>query len=118
MGHYDIRYSDDPDDEEFWDDPLGEDSLEEEEDLDEEDDLLEPEAGYRSGEHDVNISREVDAQGNEVWYAEDATVPGGSSMGNSIEEAMEGMEDRRKEYREMLKRSRRKNLSDSEESQP
>ncbi len=54
----------------------------------------------------TEISMEVDDDGNEVWYAEDPKIPGSSSLGNSLEEAMEGMEDRRREYREMISGSR------------
>jgi predicted RNase H-like HicB family nuclease len=57
-------------------------------------------------EDDVEISMEIDADGREVWYAEDPKIPGSSSIGNSAEEAVDGMEDRRREYREMLRQSR------------
>ncbi len=67
-----------------------------------------PESGYSTGEHDVDISMEIDEDGNEVWSAEDSKVPGSTSKGHSVEEAMEGVEDRRREFREMLKRSREK----------
>ncbi len=71
----------------------------------------------RSGsadEDDVEISMEVDAHGNEIWYAQDPRVPGSSSMGHSAEEAVEGLEDRRKHYRDMLRRSRDGDLADEE----
>jgi len=61
-----------------------------------------------SGEHDVEISLEVDDAGRELWYAKDPRVPGSNSMGHSAEEAVDGLEQRRREYREMLKKSRTK----------
>lgn len=73
---------------------------------------------YRSGEQDVEISREFDQDGNEVWYAEDGKVPGGTSMGSSIEEAMEGLDDRRRAYREMLRKSREKSEDEEEIPEP
>ncbi len=73
-----------------------------------------PESGYSTGEQDVDISMEIDEDGNEVWSAEDSQVPGSTSKGHSVEEAMEGVEDRRKEYRDMLKRSRKKRDFDEE----
>jgi predicted RNase H-like HicB family nuclease len=60
-----------------------------------------------SGEQDVRISMEVDEKGNEVWFAKDPRVPGSSSIGHSAEEAVEGLEDRRRKFREMLKKSRK-----------
>lgn len=59
-----------------------------------------------TGERGVEISMEIDEQGNEVWYANDAEVPGSTSMGHSVEEAVEGVEDRRRVYRELRRRSR------------
>ena len=56
----------------------------------------------------VNISLEIDEDGNERWYATDPKLPGSASMGLSAEEAVDGLEDRRSEYREMLKKSRAK----------
>jgi predicted RNase H-like HicB family nuclease len=56
----------------------------------------------------VNISLEIDEDGNERWYATDPKVPGSASMGLSAEEAVDGLEDRRSEFREMLKKSRAK----------
>ncbi len=67
-----------------------------------------PPSGYSTGEHDVDVSMEIDEDGNEVWSAEDSKVPGSTSKGHSVEEAMEGVEDRRREFRDMLKRSRDK----------
>jgi predicted RNase H-like HicB family nuclease len=61
-----------------------------------------------SGEHDVEISLEVDEAGRELWYAKDPRVPGSNSIGHSAEEAVDGLEQRRREYREMLKKSRKK----------
>ncbi len=65
----------------------------------------------------TEISMEIDEDGNEVWYAEDPKIPGSSSLGNSLEEAMEGMEDRRREFRELVSRSgeRRDRSSDQED---
>ena len=74
---------------------------EDEEDLDE---IPRPE--HPTGEQDVEISMEIDDDGNEVWRAEDSQVPGSTSKGHSVEEAMEGVDDRRREFREMLKKSR------------
>ena len=54
----------------------------------------------------VHISMEIDEDGNERWYATDPKVPGSASMGLSAEEAVDGLEERRSEFREMLKRSR------------
>ena len=86
----------------YFDDPESH-----EEDDDEELDGI-PKSGYSTGEQDVDVSMEIDEDGNEVWSAEDSQVPGSTSKGHSVEEAMEGVEDRRKEYRDMLKRSRKK----------
>ena len=61
---------------------------------------------FSTGERGVEISMEIDEQGNEVWYAEDSEVPGSTSIGHSVEEAVEGVEDRRKVYRELRRRSR------------
>jgi hypothetical protein len=84
------------------DDPKDDDE-EDEEDLDE---IPGPE--YTTGEQDVEVSMEVDEDGNQVWRVEDSQIPGSTSKGHSMEEAMEGVEDRRREYREMLKKSREK----------
>jgi len=77
-------------------------------DIDEEEDeeIGLPEAGHSTGETNVEISMEVDVDGNEVWFAGDARIPGSSSMGHSLEEAMEGVEERRRQYREVLRKSR------------
>ncbi len=56
----------------------------------------------------VNISMEIDEDGNEIWYATDPRVPNSISRGFSAEEAVDGLEDRREEYREILKKSRGK----------
>jgi predicted RNase H-like HicB family nuclease len=82
------------------------------------DDEEELEPDRRAGgkdEDDVEVSMEVDAQGNEIWYAQDPKVPGSSSMGHSAEEAVEGLEDRRRQYREILSRSRDGDLDEEEE---
>jgi predicted RNase H-like HicB family nuclease len=67
-----------------------------------------PPPEHVSGEHDVEISLEVDEAGRELWYAKDPRVPGSNSIGHSAEEAVDGLEQRRREYREMLKKSRAK----------
>jgi predicted RNase H-like HicB family nuclease len=59
-------------------------------------------------QHDIEISLEVDEAGRELWYAKDPRVPGSNSIGHSAEEAVDGLEQRRREYREMLKKSRKK----------
>ena len=78
---------------------------EEELEFDEDEQGIDPHAGPGS-EDDVEISMDVDADGQEVWYAQDPRIPGSSSIGHSAEEAVEGVEDRRQQYREMLRRSR------------
>ncbi len=65
-----------------------------------------PTSDHQTGEQEVEVSMEVDEDGNEIWRAEDSLIPGSTSQGSSMEEAMEGVEDRRREFREMLKRSR------------
>ena len=91
------------------------DDYEDEPDLDDpeqsgdesEDELDEiPTSEHSTGEQEVEVSMEVDGDGNEIWRAEDSLIPGSTSQGSSMEEAMEGVEDRRREFREMLKRSR------------
>ncbi len=76
-----------------------------------------PPPEYSTGEAGVQVSMEIDEDGNEVWYAKDSKVPGSSSMGHSVEEAVEGVEDRRRLYREMKQKSReeRKQREDVEE---
>lgn len=66
-----------------------------------------PTSEHSTEEQEVDVSMEVDADGNEIWRAEDSRIPGSTSQGSSLEEAMEGVEDRRREFREMLKRSRK-----------
>ncbi len=92
----------------YFDDPESN-----EEDDDEDQDSV-PASGLSTGEHDVDISMEIDEDGNEVWSAEDSQVPVITSNGHSVEEAMEGVDDRRRQYREMLKRSRKKRDLDDE----
>ncbi len=83
------------------------DSLSDSDELHEDEaDEDEPPPESTTGERGVEISMEIDEQGNEVWYANDAEVPGSTSMGHSVEEAVEGVEDRRKVYRELRRRSR------------
>ncbi len=65
-----------------------------------------PTLEHPTGEQDVEVSMEVDEDGNEIWRAEDSRIPGSTSQGTSMEEAMDGVEDRRREFREMLKRAR------------
>ncbi len=65
-----------------------------------------PTSDHQTGEQEVEVSMEVDEDGNQIWRAEDSLIPGSTSQGSSMEEAMEGVEDRRREFREMLKRSR------------
>lgn len=99
------RYDDDDDDYPSTDEYERED--EDDEDVEEDlDNIPFPES--TTGEQSVDISMEVDEHGNEVWYAEDSEIPGSTSKGHSVEEAMEGVDDRRREYREMLRRSREK----------
>lgn len=90
-GYEDESDSDDP---EQYDDEL-------EDELDEI-----PISEHPTGEQEVEVSMEVDEDGNEIWRAEDSQVPGSTSQGSSMEEAMDGVEDRRREFREMLRRSR------------
>ena len=66
-----------------------------------------PTLEHPTGEQDVEVSMEVDEDGNEIWHAEDSQIPGSTSQGSSMEEAMDGVEDRRREFREMLRRSRK-----------
>ena len=66
-----------------------------------------PTSEHSTEEQEVDVSMEVDADGNEIWRAEDSRIPGSTSQGSSLEEAMEGVEDRRREFREMLRRSRK-----------
>jgi hypothetical protein len=83
--------------------PIGDD----EEESEEEQDTI-PALDRPSGQQGVDVSMEIDEHGNEVWFAKDARIPGSSSMGHSVEEAIDGVEERRREYREMLRRSREK----------
>ena len=110
---------DEYDDEHGEQESRGEDHFDDPESNEEDDDEVQdsvPASGLSTGEHDVDISMEIDEDGTEVWSAEDSQVPGSTSKGHSVEEAMEGVDDRRKEYREMLKRSRKKrNLKEGEE---
>ncbi len=84
------------------------DSSDPDEPHDDETDKDESPPEFTTGERGVEVSMEIDEQGNEVWYAEDSEVPGSTSIGHSVEEAVEGVEDRRRIYREMRRRSREK----------
>lgn len=104
LGDYDeLGYDDYPDDEYLDDD---EDELDDLDFLDEADSILD--------EDDVEISLEIDADGNEIYYAEDARVPDSHSQGYSAEEAIEGLELRRREYREMRQRSKERAFESDE----
>jgi predicted RNase H-like HicB family nuclease len=98
-------FDDDPDDL-YYTDEAESDGWDNESDDEEGDDDLDLPAGHSTGETSVEISMEVDESGNEVWFAGDARIPGSSSMGHSLEEAMEGVEERRRQYREVLRKSR------------
>ncbi len=97
MDRYDYNgYEDESD----FDDP-------EQVDDESEDELDEiPTLEHPTGEQEVDVSMEVDEDGNQIWRAEDSRIPGSTSQGSSLEEAMEGVEDRRREFRKMLRRSR------------
>ena len=97
MDRYDYNgYEDESD----FDDP-------EQSDDESEDELDEiPTSEHPTGGQEVDISMEVDEDGNQIWRAEDSRIPGSTSHGSSLEEAMEGVEDRRREFRKMLRRSR------------
>ncbi len=83
----------------------GESNLDDPEQPDDESDEI-PTLEHPTGEQDVEVSMEVDEDGNEIWRAEDSRIPGSTSQGTSMEEAMDGVEDRRREFREMLRRAR------------
>ena len=99
------RYDYDEDDDGFYD-RYDDESSDEDLDEDEQDEDVIPDASLSTGETNVDISMEIDDHGNEVWFAGDSRIPGSSSMGHSLEEAMEGVEERRRQYREMLRKSR------------
>jgi hypothetical protein len=61
-----------------------------------------------TGEVGIDVSMEVDEQGNELWFAKDSRIPGSSSIGHSVEEAIDGVEERRKQFRDTLRKSREK----------
>jgi predicted RNase H-like HicB family nuclease len=96
-------------DDDYDDDPLLDDD---EDELDELDFLEEP--GLSLDEDDVEISLEIDADGTEIYHAADARVPDNHSQGYSAEEAIEGIEQRRREYREMRRRSKEGDYSDED----
>lgn len=116
MGYRDDYYYDE-DDEYFDGDSdfgTGEyDTASDEEDGEEPEDTIPP--SPPSGDRGVDISMEVDEEGNELWVAEDSRIPGSSSIGHSLDEAMDGVEERRKQYREMLRRSRERRQRRDEE---
>jgi predicted RNase H-like HicB family nuclease len=118
MSRYDFDEEEFRFESEDWYDPPDDGELDSPDEAEEEelDDVLGPD--HASGEHDVEISREVDKDGNEIWYADDSKVPGSTSMGSSIEEAMEGLEDRRRAYREMLRKSREEDEEDEGDEIP
>lgn len=99
--YYDRDYEDDDDFEGAYD---LDDDLEEEDEEEYEEELL-PESGHRT-DPGVDVSMEVDEDGNEIWYASDSRIPGSTSRGHSVEEAIDGVEDRRREFREMIRKSR------------
>ncbi len=101
MDRYEYNgYEDESDGESNLDDP-------EQSDDEFEDELDEiPTLEHPTGEQDVEVSMEVDEDGNEIWHAEDSRIPGSTSQGSSMEEAIDGVADRRREFREMLKRAR------------
>ncbi len=90
----------------YDDDDLNDFSVldDDEDDLDKLDLLGDPDAKLE--DDDVEISMEIDADGNEIYYAQDAKVPDSHSQGYSAEEVIEGLEERRREFREMRRRSK------------
>ena len=80
--------------------------LEGDDDFDDDEDTIPP-IKHPTGEQGVEVSMEIDEKGNEVWIAQDSRIPGGTSQGHSVEEAVDGVEERRRQYREMLRRSRK-----------
>lgn len=106
-----MRYHSDYDDPE--DDDLDDYSLLDEDDELDDLDLLD-ETDSSLDDEDIEISMEVDADGNEVYYAQDAKVPDSHSQGYSAEEVIEGLEERRREFREMRKRSREGQVEEEE----
>ena len=104
MARRDLDYDYDHEDD-FDTDARDEFGVDEELEFDEDELSIGP--GTGPGEDDnVEISMEVDPEGREIWYAEDPRIPGSSSIGHSAEEAVEGVEDRRQQYRDMLRQSR------------
>ena len=102
-------YDDENDDESYFDEDKESDDagLDEDKDLDENEDTIPP-VKHPTGEQGVEVSMEIDERGDEVWIAQDSRIPGGASLGHSVEEAIDGVEERRRQYREMLRRSRKK----------
>jgi predicted RNase H-like HicB family nuclease len=100
------RYSEEEDDEYYFDESDSESEYDADDD-DEDADTIPP-MMHTTGEQGVEVSMEIDADGNEVWFAQDSRIPGSTSQGHSVEEAIDGVEERRRQYREMLRRSRKK----------
>jgi hypothetical protein len=118
MGYRDDYYYDQDDEYFDGDSDLGtgeHDTLDEDDGSEEHEDTIPP--PKPSGDRGVDISMEVDEDGNEVWIAEDSRIPGSSSIGHSLDQAMDGVEERRKQYREMLRKSReRRRIKDEEDA--
>lgn len=104
MRNFDERDYDDDDYENSYGADYGDDEDEYEDEKDEDEEML-PEARSRT-DPGVDVSMEVDEDGNEVWYATDSRIPGSTSRGHSVEEAIDGVEDRRRQFREMIRKSR------------
>jgi hypothetical protein len=104
-----MRYDDEYDDDDEQDDAFDDDDVSDDSD----DDI--PEPGHHT-DPGVEISMEVDEHGNEMWYASDSRIPGSTSMGHSVEEAVDGVEDRRREYREIIRKSREERARDTEDN--
>lgn len=64
-------------------------------------------------EHEpVDVELEIDeVTGESRWVARDPELPGSESFGQSIEEAMEGLDERRKAFRKMKEERNRRRRS-------
>ena len=113
--NYDYDYDSDDD---FELEPSDDLDYERELDFEDDDELSIGPLSSSGDEDDVEISMEVDVDGREIWYAQDPRIPGSSSFGHSAEEAVEGVEDRRQQYRDMLRRSRESDLGEETEEIP